>query len=82
MLMRWGVEEADRRGLPCFLEASPHGKGLYTKFGFREVEKLGFEVDVSEGRDGSEIYRHAVMVRDAMGKKGDEEAGMREIDER
>ena len=71
MLMQWGVEEADRRGLPCFLEASSHGKGLYAKFGFVEKEELGFSVDISPERDGSEMYKHWVMVRDAKGGGGD-----------
>jgi hypothetical protein len=57
--MAWGVGEADRRGLPCFLESSPLGQGLYKKFGFEEVGS--FEVDLGEG----EMYTHLVMVRPA-----------------
>lgn len=59
LLMEWGVGEADRRGLPCFLESSPMGRGLYLKHGFEEVES--FEVDLGE----REMYTHFVMVRPA-----------------
>ncbi|KAF9776760.1 hypothetical protein IL306_005024 [Fusarium sp. DS 682] len=35
LLLRWGVERADGDGLPCFLEATPKGKPLYEKLGFK-----------------------------------------------
>jgi len=44
MLVKWGVDEADRLGLPCFLESTPHGVGLYKKFGFKEIG--GFEMRI------------------------------------
>lgn len=44
-MVRWGVELADRHGLPCYLEASPAGHHLYRKFGFEDVEML--EVDLT-----------------------------------
>jgi hypothetical protein len=59
MLMAWGTEAADRAGLPCFLEASPMGAGLYRGFGFERV--VGFEVRLDEG----EVYSHEVMIRPA-----------------
>lgn len=40
MLLRWGASEADRLGLESYLEASPEGKPLYAKCGFRELETL------------------------------------------
>ena len=36
-LLEWGVNLADSFGLPCRLEASPVGYGLYRKFGFEDV---------------------------------------------
>ncbi|KAF7551497.1 hypothetical protein G7Z17_g4993 [Cylindrodendrum hubeiense] len=42
-LMRWGVERADEDGLPCFLEATPNGRGMYEKYGFRVVGQQEFE---------------------------------------
>ncbi len=38
MLVRWGVEEAKRLGLPAYLESSEAGHYLYQKCGFRDVE--------------------------------------------
>ncbi|KPM36784.1 hypothetical protein AK830_g9782 [Neonectria ditissima] len=42
-MMRWGVERADADGLPCFLEATPNGRGMYEKYGFRVVGQQEFE---------------------------------------
>jgi GNAT superfamily N-acetyltransferase len=36
-LLREGLREADRRGLPAFIEASPKGRGLYKKFGWEDM---------------------------------------------
>lgn len=36
-LLREGLKEVDRRGLPVFIEASPAGLGLYKKFGWEEM---------------------------------------------
>ncbi|RYP76180.1 hypothetical protein DL771_002004 [Monosporascus sp. 5C6A] len=38
MLVKWGVEEAKRLGLPAFLESSEEGHSLYQKCGFRDLE--------------------------------------------
>ena len=38
MLVRWGVEEARRRGVPAYLESSEAGHSLYRKYGFRDLE--------------------------------------------
>lgn len=46
LLVGWGVEEADRRGVGSWVEASTFGKGLY--------EKFGFGVGGQEGRDGED----------------------------
>jgi GNAT superfamily N-acetyltransferase len=39
VLLREGLKEVDRRGLPAFIEASPMGLGLYKKFGWEEMLK-------------------------------------------
>ncbi|EAW20217.1 GNAT family N-acetyltransferase [Aspergillus fischeri NRRL 181] len=38
-LLRWGLERADEVGLETYLSASPVGRPLYEKFGFRVVEE-------------------------------------------
>lgn len=40
MLLKWGLEKADEEGLESYLEASPVGKSLYEKLGFKEVGRL------------------------------------------
>lgn len=37
-LLKWGLERADAEGLEVYLSASPEGKPLYEKFGFRIVD--------------------------------------------
>ncbi|KAK7421310.1 hypothetical protein QQX98_002204 [Neonectria punicea] len=57
-MMRWGVRRADEDGLPCFLEATPNGRGMYEKYGFRVVGRQEFE---SPGGRVVDFY----MLRDA-----------------
>ncbi len=45
MLVKWGLDEATRLGLPVYLDSSPAGRALYLKNGFVEVDKS--EVDMS-----------------------------------
>lgn len=60
-LVAWGLEEAQRRGgLECTTEASPMGRVVYKRLGFRAEkgaeEDLVYEVDEEfEGRDKPEI---------------------------
>ncbi|KAH6842895.1 acyl-CoA N-acyltransferase [Chaetomium sp. MPI-CAGE-AT-0009] len=56
MLMEWGVEKVDRDGLEAYLEASPDGRGLFEKSGFRVADELVY----LEGR-----YVERFMVRAA-----------------
>lgn len=41
-LLKWGLERADRDGLEMFLSASPAGRPIYEKKGFRVVEMEEF----------------------------------------
>lgn len=38
----WGVEQAQKEGVPAYTEASPAAVGLYKKCGFKELERLDF----------------------------------------
>ncbi|KAK4099508.1 hypothetical protein N658DRAFT_498211 [Parathielavia hyrcaniae] len=58
-LVQWGLDKADEDGDVAYLEASPEGKGLFERFGFRVVEKL-------EYADGA--YVECCMIR---GRKGE-----------
>lgn len=56
MLVRWGTGKADGLGIPCFLESSPFGYGLYKKCGFVDVEQLAVSIE-------GVIYRYPAMLR-------------------
>ena len=62
MLLDWGVDEADRLGLPCWLQSTPQGVGLYRKVGFVDVGNM--DIDMSKfGGEGT--YRYSCMIRPA-----------------
>ncbi|KAH7312164.1 putative GNAT family acetyltransferase [Stachybotrys elegans] len=67
MLLRWGAGEADRLGIPSYLEASPEGRPLYQKHGFVEVDML--DVDFSRW-GGPASFKAALMLRPAHGGGG------------
>lgn len=61
MMIRWGTERADGEGLPCYLDSTAVAKGVYERYGFREVDRL-----VLEGQDhGGKDLVESMMVRDA-----------------
>lgn len=62
MHLKWGIEEADKLGLPIYLESSVKGKGLYEKTGFQSLGLL--PLDWSKY---SEDMTHTVMIRPAAG---------------
>jgi GNAT superfamily N-acetyltransferase len=37
MLIKWGMEQAERHGVPAYLEAGVKGKPVYEKLGFGQV---------------------------------------------
>jgi hypothetical protein len=60
--LRWGLEHADKLGLPTYLESSPAGKPVYERKEFEVVEWLPFDA----GEYGyHEELAHAVMIRPA-----------------
>lgn len=61
MLLRWGVELADREGLKICLEATPFGLGLYEKFGFRTLTTVDHDV---ARFGGPKCYTHTLMMRE------------------
>lgn len=46
MLVEWGIEVAAKEGLPCWLQSTPQGYGLYSKCGFEDVGVM--EIDMSK----------------------------------
>jgi hypothetical protein len=43
MLVKWGVDLADRDKLKCFVDASDEGRPVYNKFGFLPEEPFTIE---------------------------------------
>ena len=44
LLVKYGTELADEMGLPCFLEGSPEGYGLYSSCGFEQVGTIWIDL--------------------------------------
>ena len=63
MLVKWGTDIADHKGLPCYLEASENGYGLYLKHGFDLMDD-NIDLDMSK-YGGRGWYQFKCMVRPA-----------------
>jgi ribosomal protein S18 acetylase RimI-like enzyme len=55
MLIRWGLEKANEKGMEAYLEASEQTRLLYEKFGFKVAEQFKFD-KVQYGGEGEEQY--------------------------
>jgi GNAT superfamily N-acetyltransferase len=67
MLLRWGLERADRDGVEAYLEASPEGKPIYEHFGFGELESMVIDL---EGKGLAEKeFVEVFMVRPVAGQR-------------
>ncbi|KAK7717320.1 hypothetical protein SLS64_002810 [Diaporthe eres] len=54
---------ADAEGVKTYLEATPAGKPIYEKLGFREVDSLEFNLDeLTKDRHG--VYKLCIMIRE------------------
>ena len=40
LLIQWGIEQAEKKGVPAYLEAGVMGRPVYEKMGFRQVGEL------------------------------------------
>jgi hypothetical protein len=61
MLVKWGTEQADKVGLPAFLESSVVGQRLYAKMGFTPRHEEVFDL-TKYGGEG--VDKNTVMIRD------------------
>lgn len=48
MLIRWGIEQAEKDGVPAYLEAGVMGRPIYERYGFVQVGEL-LEVNMAAG---------------------------------
>jgi GNAT superfamily N-acetyltransferase len=49
LLMQWGLDHAQRVGLPAYLEASPFGYPLYLRMGLREIGRVLIKAEEWDG---------------------------------
>ena len=59
MLVQWGCERADAKGVEAYVEASSIGEPLYARYGFQKVREVG--IDLREFGGGEEM-RFSVSV--------------------
>ncbi|KAI1099185.1 hypothetical protein F4804DRAFT_92442 [Jackrogersella minutella] len=64
----WALTEpmwtlADAHGVKAYLEATPGGKPVYEKWGFREVDELTFDLEKLTDKF-KETYKLSIMVRE------------------
>jgi predicted N-acetyltransferase YhbS len=55
VLTEWGLEKARVQGLPIMLTASPLGRKVYQKLGFRDLEYIECGVEGEEERAGAQV---------------------------
>ncbi|OAL36935.1 hypothetical protein AYO20_03704 [Fonsecaea nubica] len=59
LLLQWGLERADDRGLSIYVESAPAALRLYERHGFKEISK--FPLEMSPWKEGE--YLNVCMVR-------------------
>lgn len=50
-LVQWGLEQAEKDGVPVYLEATPMGAFLYKKLGFEEVDEVDLTRFMLDGKE-------------------------------
>jgi GNAT superfamily N-acetyltransferase len=70
-ILEWGLAECDKQGLGVWIDASPVGKGLYEKCGWKQVDTLVMELS-KWGGEKDVVSRTVCMVRDPIVKSSSE----------
>jgi hypothetical protein len=60
MLANWGLERADKAGLPAFVESTEAGKSLYRSLGWEPVKETVFDL-AKYGGEG--VDKSTAMIR-------------------
>ncbi|KAK3112086.1 hypothetical protein LTR53_012001 [Teratosphaeriaceae sp. CCFEE 6253] len=76
MQLRWGFAEAEKLGLPVYLESSPVGRALYAREGFEMKGWLA--IDAREFGCEKELP-HALMLRPAKGEADARGVGVQRV---
>ncbi len=61
-LLDWGLSQADRDGIPVWIDATPKGKGLYEQVGWKQVDFV--DIDLSKWGGEDEVERTVNMLRE------------------
>jgi GNAT superfamily N-acetyltransferase len=64
MLIRPGLEAADKAGAQTYIEASLAGLGLYMKHGWEPVDEMVINMRSHGVYDEEEIERHTYLMRE------------------
>ncbi|POR35571.1 Uncharacterized protein TPAR_04246 [Tolypocladium paradoxum] len=59
--VKWGVEFADKHGLPCWTEASPHSVRILQRLGFKPKREIICQIDE---KCGGGTYVYTCMLRE------------------
>lgn len=62
LMLAWGLEQADKKGLLIYLQSSHEGRQLYKRFGFQETETFICDLSQWDGPSRDEV---PIMVRPA-----------------
>lgn len=65
MHLAWGNEQADKLGLPLYLESSPIGRPLYERYGYEAVASLPCD---AKAHGHPKDLPHTCMLRPAKGR--------------
>lgn len=61
MLIQWGIDEARKHSLPCYVESSRKAHELYKRYGFKDLELQS--IDLSKF-GASEAHETWAMIRE------------------
>ena len=64
MLIRYMFDNADRKSISCFVEASSKAQPLYKRHGFVDVNLMHVDLDDFEGGDGFGLQTWYAMLRE------------------
>jgi GNAT superfamily N-acetyltransferase len=62
MLTQWGCEEADKKDVEAYLEASPMGEPLYARYGFQRVKVVSVDLREFGGDDTLDFIVSSTLV--------------------
>ncbi|KAF2735398.1 acyl-CoA N-acyltransferase [Polyplosphaeria fusca] len=65
LLIAWGCERADQKGVEAYLEASPMGQPLYARYGFEPAREMRLDM---RQYGGDEVFEFVAMRRPAQGE--------------